>query len=128
METAVHTYDENLFSDLHKDAFGFRPHSGFWEWLETATPAEKQEEWDSMIAAMERREAMRVEDEKHAIVAFELLVTRTMNNGAKTRKDAVAWMMEAELGDIFKGDVEHFEWRMGVPFGYVKKTADKENV
>ena len=128
METAVYTYDEKLFSDLHKDAYGYRPTSVFWEWLEEATKAEKQALWDSLIDAMERREAVRLEDEKRAIAAFELLVSRTMNNGAKTRADAVAWMIDAELGDHFKGDVEHFEWRMGVPFGYVKKTADKENV
>jgi hypothetical protein len=126
--TAVteYTFDTNTFSDLHKDAYGYRPHQGWWDWLQSATDAEKQEEWDSLIDAMDRREAMRVEDEKYAVENFERLVFLTMGNGAKTRKDAVAWIMEAEMGTSFQNDVEHFEWHMGIPFGYIKKNASKE--
>ena len=52
------TYDEELFSDLHKDAYGFRPRiHNFYE----STPEEKQKIWDATIldmnAAQEAEEA-----------------------------------------------------------------------
>ena len=39
------TYSEELFSDFHKDTYGFRPRAHeFYD----ATPARKQEIWDAM--------------------------------------------------------------------------------
>ncbi len=118
MSTATYTFDENLFSDLHKDATGFRPSGNFWGWLETATDDEKQEEWDSLIAAMERREASRIEAERASVVCFEVLVAKTIKAGAATRADALRWLMDASTAN---GDSEYFEFLMGVPYGYTKR-------
>ena len=115
MSTAtVYTFDTDLFSDLHKDAYGFRPHSGFWNWLESATDDEKQTEWDSLIDAMEAREQQRKEAQAQAVVRFEALVGKTREAGAKTREDAIRWLMEGE------DDVGYFEYLMGIPYGYVR--------
>lgn len=123
MSQTTYTFDENLFSDLHKDACGFRPSQAFWGWIQTATDDEKQAEWDSLIATMERRMDDEAEMEREAIASFEAAVLTTIANGAKDRATAVQWLMDAELEDYFKGDVEHFEYRLGIPFGYINKSA-----
>lgn len=45
----AYTFDDNQFSDLYKEAFGFRPDSEYFEWLEQCSAAEKQCEWDHLI-------------------------------------------------------------------------------
>jgi hypothetical protein len=122
-QATVYTFDENLFSDLHKDAVGFRPNHSFFQWIQTATNDEKQAEWDSLIATMERRMDDEAEMEREAIAGFEASIATTIAAGAGDRATAIKWLMDAELEEYFKGDVEHFEYELGIPFGYIKKTA-----
>ena len=117
-----YTFSDDLVSDFHKDAYGFRPNEAFFSWWQSATNDEKQAEWDSLFDAMERREAMQREDERVAIVAFEKRVGTIMLCGAGTRQRAIEWMQEAE-GIMTIGDVEFFEYLMGIPYGYIRKTA-----
>ena len=50
MTNEIYTYDENIFSDFHKDAYGFRPRDHrFYD----ATPAEKQVIWDDVSRAFD---------------------------------------------------------------------------
>ena len=44
-----YTYDEAIVSDLHKDAYGFRPREGFWNHWNLSTHDEKQEMWDGLL-------------------------------------------------------------------------------
>ena len=44
-----YTFDELSVSDLHKDAYGFRPSESFWQEWTLANDDEKQYLWDSMI-------------------------------------------------------------------------------
>ena len=48
------SYDENVISDLHKDAYGFRPDSSFWATWAAFNVIQKQALWDSMIADLNR--------------------------------------------------------------------------
>ena len=48
------TFDENLISDLHKDAYGFRPDQSFWTTFAAFNPDQKQALWDNMIAILNR--------------------------------------------------------------------------
>jgi hypothetical protein len=116
MTTATYTFDENIVSDLHKDAYGFRPCQNWWADWGSMNNVGKQQEWDSMIDAMERREASRKEAERASIVVFEHNVTTTIANGAKDRATAIRWLMDASTAN---GDVEFFEYLMGIPYGYV---------
>jgi len=38
----VISYDENVISDLHKDAYGFRPDGSFWGMWAAFNPTPKQ--------------------------------------------------------------------------------------
>ncbi|MEI6567945.1 MAG: hypothetical protein WCR20_14805 [Verrucomicrobiota bacterium] len=114
------TYDNDIVSDLHKDAFGFRPSQCWWEQWKSNTPAEKQAEWDSLIKAMEASCDEEKEREDRAVVAFEALVTKTINSGAKTREAALRWIMESSRCD---GDWEYLCFTHGLPYSYFKKVA-----
>ena len=44
-----YTFNETEISDLHKDAYGFRPSHSFWLEWQASSMDEKQAIWDSMI-------------------------------------------------------------------------------
>lgn len=50
----MYTYDEQIVSDLHKDAYGCRPSSFWWQCWQEASPEEKQAEWDDLLETLER--------------------------------------------------------------------------
>lgn len=113
----MYTFDENLISDLHKDAYGFRPSESFWATFAAFNPMQKQALWDSMLADLDRAIKEDEELEKAAIIKFESRIDNLMHDGTN-RKAVVAWFVDAE--DCY-GDVEHFEFLNGLPFGYLKK-------
>jgi len=51
----TYTYSEELFSDFHKEVYGFRPTGDHWFY--GATPAEKQEIWDAIGRAQAEENA-----------------------------------------------------------------------
>lgn len=118
----AYTYSDSCYSDLHKDARGCRPSFGNMEYWESLSPAEKQKQWDGLIEEMNARHEAELREEREAIRDFEARIKETMAVGAETREQAIAWMMIAE--DLVPGydfDVEHFEWKLGLPFGYISK-------
>ena len=118
------SYDENVISDLHKDAYGFRPNVSFWGIWATFNVIQKQALWDSMIADLKRSIEREEEEQNAAIFLFEEridnLISELQNpwHGKPNRKDVVAWLMNA---DDRLGDDEGFEFDKGLPFGYLKK-------
>jgi hypothetical protein len=119
MTTSTYTFDGDIVGDLHKDAFGFRPSQNWWADWQSMNDEGKQQEWDSLLVALERAIAEEKSREQGAVIRFEMLVDATIATGAKTRADAIRWMMDAaDVG----GDVGFFEWKQGIPYGYVSKT------
>ena len=114
------TYDNDIVSDLHKDAFGFRPSQNWWADWGSMNPVEKQAEWDSLIVALDRANDEFRDQEARAVTAFEILVTRTRENGAKSREMALRWIMESSKCD---GDWEYLCFTHGLPYSYFKKVA-----
>jgi len=64
----MYTFDDNAFSDLHKDAFGFRPGENYWTWMGAASDDDKQKEWDFLIRTMHQR--MKEEHEEEHVVGL----------------------------------------------------------
>ena len=110
------TFDENLLSDLHKDAYGFRPSADYFKWWDSCNDIQKQAHWDSLIAdinsSMERDE----QNQKDAIAKFEDRVANLMHSGTN-RERVIDWLMQA---DDVRGDVEYFEFLNDLPYGYLK--------
>lgn len=116
------TYSEEIFSDMHKDAYGFRPRSHeFYD----ATPARKQEIWDSVYAdvlAEIDREAQR---EAADLKEFESQINLRIALGAGDRETALRWMTQ---GEEFYNEqcVEHWVWNQGILFTDTGRALVKE--
>ena len=107
------TYDEELFSDLHKDAYGFRPRiHNFYE----STPEEKQKIWDATIldmnAAQEAEEARAADCVKDFKAEVDM-VTNTF--GAGDRATALKWITDCDTFEHSQ-DVEGWVYNRGILF------------
>ena len=106
------TYSEDLFSDFHKDTYGFRPrgHEFF-----NASPERKQEIWEAMdrdFVAAQEQEKLR---EKEDLAQFYRDIEMHIAFGARNRTDALRWMTQNEKF-YNKQCVEHWVWNRGILF------------
>tara|TARA_R110002074_G_scaffold13412_2_gene47886 strand:+ start:55 stop:444 length:390 start_codon:yes stop_codon:yes gene_type:complete len=118
----MYTYDETIFSDLYKDAYGFRPRGhNFY----TATPAEKQEIWDATILDMEAAQQAEIAREKECEKKFKDQISKVIEAGAGNRINALRWMTST---DTFYSQqcVEHFVWSQGILFTDYGRALSKE--
>jgi len=119
------TYSEELFSDFHKDTYGFRP-GGNDEFYD-ATPERKQDIWDNMeqdfLQEMVREEKAKAE----AIANFEAWIEKCYEyaDGRPAREDVLRWMTEGEKF-YHQQDVEHWVWKQGILFTDYGKELVKE--
>lgn len=106
------TYSEELFSDYHKDTYGFRPRNHeFYE----ATPERKQEIWDNMGQDF-LQEMVREEQEKAvALERFNALLEKFMTYGDADRTTALRWMTQ-DNKFYDEQSVEHWVWNQGILF------------
>ena len=111
------SFDENVISDLHKDAYGFRPDSSFWNTWAAFNVIQKQALWDSMLADLNRSILQEEEETQMAINKFEDRIENLMHD-CTNRSRIVQWIMDSE---DCNGDVEQFEFLNNLPFGYLKK-------
>ena len=107
-----YTFDDNIFSDLHKDAYGFRPR--YHRYYESSDD-EKQKIWDDLCALVEQNEAQERQLEKERIASFEERVEDVIGLGANNRQTAIRWMASQETFYHIQ-DVEHFVWELGILF------------
>jgi len=91
----MYDYSEELFSDFHKDAYGFRPRNHRFYDADT-TPAEKQEIWDATGRAFDRRQAEEARREEEALADFKDQITKVIEAGAGDRQTALRWMTQGE--------------------------------
>ena len=112
-----YTFDSDVVSDLHKDAFGFRPGGDFWHNWQQSTDDEKQATWDWLLEALKVELAHERAREQRAIQQFEQLVSKSMAAGAPDRETAVRWIMEASDCD---GDWDYLCFHYGLPYKYFK--------
>lgn len=111
------SYDEDIVSDLHKDAYGFRPSQSWWLEWKYSSSEEKQLEWDRLISALEESIKAEKQDEERAIVRFSKRIQEVIDSGAKDRETALRWIMEADECD---GDWEYLCYRNGLPYNFFK--------
>ena len=106
------TYDENLFSDFHKDAYGFRPRDHrFYD----ATPAEKQVIWDDVGRAFDDANAQEELAKRESQINFEKQVQYILSLGASNRETALRWMTD-DRTFYTRQDVEGWVYNRGILF------------
>ena len=118
------TYDEEIFSDLHKDAYGFRPRiHNFYK----STPEEKQKIWDATIldmnAAQEAEEARAAD----CVKDFKAEVDMVINTfGAEDRATALKWITDGDRFFYSRQDVEGWVYNRGILFTDYGRTLVEE--
>ena len=123
--TKTFRFDEKLFSDLHKDAYGFRP---AWDhdFYVVQSPETKEEIWSGVIFDLE----MSIEREKTEKTRngerFETLISTNIAIGAKDRKTAIRWLLEAEdlIEDMKFYGGEAACYRFGLPYSMDKELEE----
>ena len=113
----TYTFSDNLFSDLHKDAFGFRPRNHeFYD----ATPDRKQEIWDYVCQALEDFMAAEKQAEAQALVEFRAEIRQVMDLVSCKWYDALRHLMVAEGHEVgyntYKQDFDYFLWGRGLGY------------
>jgi hypothetical protein len=114
-------YDSNFVSDLHKDAYGYRPNDVFWQAWAKADEFQKQFIWDVLEERFGEQVAEEKRREKLAIEKFEHIVSLVQNKD-QTREEAIAWMMKFDN----EPDSSNFEYKHRLPFGYLVTSKTPE--
>ena len=113
----MYTYDDQTYSDLHKDAYGYRPRNDGWEYL---SPVGKQIKWDSVMEDVGLRWEQEALDEDAAVERFE---TRAHDlvayYGAHDHATAIRWIVEGL--DLSSDDLAHYGggyvcYKLGLPY------------
>ena len=108
----MYDFDDNIFSDLHKDAYGFRPRGH--EYYE-ALPARKQEIWVKVCEDLEAAQEEEARREQEAVAEFKAQITKVIEAGAGNRITALRWMTSTETF-YHSQDVEHWVFNQGILF------------
>ena len=118
------TFDYDLYSDLHKDAYGFRPrHCRFYD--EATTDEERQELWDWACRDLDIAIEQEKQAKERAEAEFKALVQKTIELGARDEETALRWLTSDET--FYSGqDVEHWVWDKGILFtDYGRKLVER---
>ena len=108
----MYTYSDELFSDFHKDAYGFRPRDHEFY---SATPDRKQEIWDATQRQFDRTIQEEAEMADEAVATLEAEIATVMKVGAPDRSTALRWMTDDQQFCCGQ-DVEQWVWSRGVLF------------
>jgi len=89
-----YTYSEELYSDFHKEAYGFRPGESTMTTWNSMTPDEKQQEWDNLTRISEENMAESAARKVEAVAEFEDKIRNKMAGGAADRKEAIRGILQ----------------------------------
>ena len=115
--TVTYTYDEAIVSDLHKEAFGFRPSEGFWFNWNFASDDAKQTVWDALLLAQDQTVANQKAEYDDAKSEYEVRLAEYISIGAKDRATAIRWLVQSlELTETDKWyGAEYICYTLGLP-------------
>jgi len=91
----TYTFDDNIYSDLYKEANGFRPGQSGMEWWNSLDDDGKQKQWDSLLEDLDDEIKRQEQYEREAIESFEAAVSNNIELGAADRAEAIRWMIQA---------------------------------
>ena len=120
INAATNSYDGDIYSDLYKDVYGSRPRYAQFESVE-----EFDRDYEFLVKRLNEKMEQEREEQRQAIGQFEIRLNEIMYLVSNTdRVNALRILMDAEdcLEDFEFYGYESLEWRLGLPFGYVKGT------
>lgn len=112
------THDGSVYSDLHKDAYGFRPRGELATFEDIAA---FQKAWDIACKALEREQERESQRQAEAIKNFEEEIANNLQYGASSREVAIRWICDAYRVEDAPGQdgYEHLEYLLNLPYGYI---------
>jgi hypothetical protein len=114
-DMTTYTFDANIFSDLHKDAYGFRPRNHeFYD----ASDARKQEIWDAVVRDLEIEMENTRNAEARAVAAFDARIQETIALGAGDVETALRWILEGEEFSLhdYQYGADYVAYHFGLPY------------
>lgn len=106
----------SMYSDVHKDAYNFRPRG--WDQIRNLSDTELSKQIDQMIEMAQDSETRESKIEATNELKLQNLVAELKSSQSVTAGTAFRWLMQAEgcqHKDFY--DIEHFLWSMGVGCG-----------
>lgn len=102
-----------IWSDMYKDAYGFRPRGPLPNW--------GMDEWEAEFNRLGAiiKENMEAESasQKACIVEVEKFIASLIKRGATSRTMALRWLHDAHGTG---GDNEYLCYQLGLPYGYFR--------
>ena len=121
----MYTYTTDLFSDLHKDVYGYRPRGEAIDELNSRTPRQKNELYNALCDELE--EITQDDARRGARNVFEFTgeIMDMIELCAKDRETALRWMTQ---DDKFYSEqcVSHWVWSRGILFTEYGKQLVKD--
>jgi hypothetical protein len=121
INSATNSKDGDIYSDLYKDVYGSRPRYAKFESIQ-----EFDEDFKFLIGRLNEQLEQEKEEQRQAIGQFEIRLNEIMFLVSNTdRVNALRILMDAEgiLEEHEFYGYESLEWKLGLPFGYVKGTV-----
>ncbi len=107
-----------IYSDFHKDAYGFRPRYNYHAFSDEQLVADF-DTFSNQFDENEKEEAIQLEADSKA---WDELIDRTIHMGAKNRTTALRWIVDG----ADEWDAEHIVWSHGLLFSDKGKALVKE--
>lgn len=120
MNTIEQTRQEllSIISDMYKDAHGVRPHGLYSNF----SVDDLRQECLVLQVAVERAIQEEEEYKDRMVKQFESDITLSMRYGAKTREDAIRWILVAnEFDDYDLHDADYLAYSLGLPYSYAQE-------
>lgn len=111
----MYTFSNDIISDLHKDARGYRPLQGFFDMWNESSDDTKQEVWDMLVKEMEYNQKEEARHEAENLVKFRELIRSVMDTASCNWKVALRYLADAENLDI-NFELDYFLWDQGLGF------------
>lgn len=106
---------EGIYCEMHKDVYGVKA-----RWYKAETVEQARADVESLGKELEAQMAQDKKFQQEAMLAFEIRVQDCISMGAKSRKDALRWIHEAEGTG---GDDEYLCYNLGLPYSFVREIA-----
>ena len=121
-----YTYDDQIISDLHKDARGYRPSSDWYVMWKDSSDDQKQSIWNDLLVELDDSIAQEKFLEESNVNEFEREIAEIIKVGKDcTRERALRWMTPIEPFEHLQ-DIEQWVWERGILFTEVGKWAVQE--
>jgi hypothetical protein len=112
----MYTFDDNLVSDLYKDAYGTRPSTSFMLEWDMLSKRGKQDEWDRLLCQFAASNKLQADRDQAAIDMFYSRIEDMIEDGAESKEQAIRWICDAEDIDYNDPDVGYICFQLNLPY------------